>query len=99
MSADLTIRDLPKEVISALRSRAERDHTSLEEAAVLLLCTAIDSGNEDRAAVDAAWGEEIERRVDAAERGDVELRKGDEVFEEIEAELDKRSTGRDEDAA
>lgn len=49
------------------------------EIAELLL----DSLEQERATIDAAWGAEAERRIDQLDRGEVELLPGDAVMAEM----------------
>jgi plasmid stability protein len=99
MSSNLTIRDVPADVIEALRRRAQQDGSSIEEAAALLLSEAVDFSRDERAAVEHEWAEEVERRLDATDANQVALLDGEEVFREAKAEVDAASGDHGEDAA
>lgn len=44
-------------------------------------------GTAEQAEMDAAWAEEIERRIDALDAGHVQTRPADEVIRELRAQL------------
>lgn len=99
MASDLTIPNIPSHVLEALRDLASRRDCTVEEAAVDVLQGAVEqAGEQDE--IDAAWAAEIARRVEAMDRGETRMYDGEEVFRELEAEMDHASgSHRDESAA
>jgi plasmid stability protein len=43
----LQIRDMPEELYESLKAKAEKDHRSLAQQAIILLCEALNAGGRD----------------------------------------------------